>query len=85
MDSLTTGDFLTAITLFLGMEAVIGFVYMLVKKHLTKSRFFRFLGILAIGTACSIIPWGLASIVFGFPAVFIASVFVSCLLDRETK
>jgi len=64
-------------------EGVLFLFYLLAKKKLTKSRFFRFLGILGLGISSSFMPFGLFGVMMGFPSVFICSILVSLLLDKE--
>lgn len=84
MGELTIGNMMEAY-LWLGLIACPALlVYLLVKKKLTKSRFLRFLGILSIGMASSLIPLGPLSMMFGFPAVLIAAILTSLFLDKES-
>lgn len=85
MNNLTLGQWDQIVYLLLGAGSVVGIGYMIARRKLTTSRFFRFLGILLIGTTCSIVPMGLFSVIVGFPAVFLSAVLVSCFLDREGK
>lgn len=60
-------------------------LYYLVKHKLTASRFKRFLGILLIATACTLFPWGPLSLMLGFPSALLASLLVSCFLDKDDR
>jgi hypothetical protein len=69
----------------LGFLSVILLLYMVLKQNLSKDRFFRFLAILAINIACTLLPLGFFSVIFGLPAAFCSAVLITSLLDKEGK
>lgn len=83
MDKLNVGQFLIASIWDLLIACPLLLAYLFSKKMLSRSRFLRFLGILLIGSASSMIPLGLFGLFMGFPSVLICSIFVSIFLDKE--
>jgi len=73
----------TALVFLLLAEFSIFFVFLMCRKLLTKTRFFRFLGLFAIGSMCSMIPFGPLGFMMGAPSILLASVLASIFLDRE--
>ena len=85
MNDLTLATWDQVVYFLLLVGSVIFSTYLIVKRKLTGSRFYRFLGILLIGISCSMVPMGLFGVIVGFPSVFLASVLVSCFLDNEKQ
>jgi hypothetical protein len=83
MRDINIGDSLTLCVLLLLFGAAVLVVYLFSKKQLSKTRFLRFLGVLAIGMISSLFPFGPFGLVMGFPAVLLSSILVSLFLDRE--
>lgn len=77
------GDlFLTGTALIL-LQSIAFLVFLVVKDRFTHSRFMRFLGILGIGVASSLIAAPPLGTIIGFPSVLLASILVSIILDNE--
>lgn len=83
MNELNAGSMIQASTIIILLACPAILVYLGVKNKLTKTRFTRFFGILLIGLFCSLVPMGPLGLLFGFPAVFLCSILVSCFLDRD--
>ncbi len=77
-------NWMFASQLYVGITVLAVLVYLVWKQKFTATRFGRFLGVLTIGLVCAGIPWGFVSMVLGAPSVVLASILVSCLLDKET-
>lgn len=85
MNDLTMGQWDQVLFYLFALGCPVFLGYLIAKHKLNRSRFLRFLGVLLIGTTCSLVPAGLLSVMFGFPAVLLASILVSCFLDKETQ
>ena len=83
MSGINVEHIMTAALGILCIQSLCFIIYLISKKKLSKSRFFRFLGILFIGIACSLIPMGPLSVIFGFPAVLLNSILIACFLDKD--
>lgn len=82
---MNNSNFSDDIMLFSFVMAFILLVWYFVSHKLSQTRFKRFFGILAIATACTLIPWGPLSLMLGFPSALIASILVAWFLDKEDK
>jgi hypothetical protein len=83
MLDLNLGQLIAATTWDLLFLCPLILIYLISKNKLNKNRFFRFLGILSIATASSLVPFGFFGLIMGFPSALIASIFVSLFLDKE--
>lgn len=78
------GGTILMITLGLLMvESFILLVFLAVNKYLYKRTLTRFFGILIIGSACSLLPFGPIGLMFGFPAILASSILVTLFLDSQ--
>lgn len=58
-------------------------VYLVVKRKVTKDRFLRFFGVLAIGLSCALFPWGPLGIMMGSPAMILMAILVTMFMDKN--
>lgn len=64
----------------------LGTLFVVFFKRKLTTPFRKFLGILSIAVLCSFLPYGPLSMILGFPAALLASIFVTLLLvDKEPK
>lgn len=85
MSELNLGQFLESCVWIAFMACPLFLGYLFAKKRLTKSRFIRFLAVLTIATLSSMVPFGPLGLFMGFPSVLLASILISCFLDKEDR
>lgn len=85
MNEVNLGTLMQASIILLTLESTVLLAYLVAKGKLTGDRFKRFLGVFLIGTACSLLPMGPLSLIFGFPAVLLSSILVTSFLDKPKK
>lgn len=83
MTDFSLGDLIVGAWVLVTTQSLVLGATLLAKKAFTKGRFKRFLGILGIGLAASMFPFGPMGLAFGGPAVLVSAIAVSWFLDKE--